>query len=469
MRKKWILLSATYALLMPLVASAVEKPKNIIFIIADGMGSAYTTAYRGYMDNPATIKVETTVFDHLLVGMASTHSRGTQKNHTDNTYVTDSAASATALSTGVKTYNQAVAVDINDQPLQTIMEYAKSLGKKTGLVVTSQINHATPASFVAHNTYRYNYNAIADDYYDNRVNGQFVADLMFGGGKKYFIRKDRDIVSQFKQSGYHYADQWDQLDRIKQLPVLGLFAKKGIGYAIDNQVKHQPAYRLHKMVKKAMSLLQGSDKSSDKGYFLLIEASMIDWCGHANDIACAMHEVNDLARVVSYVKEQIDNGDDTLMVMTADHNTGGLSVGTVGEYRWKPSAVKQIRHSIDKTIDDVLKNKDMETLWRKNMAISISSAKLARLDKVQKQAIKLIDKAKGSDSETRKTAQDNAEQLISDELVALTSQLTLTGWTSSNHTGGDVQVFAHGTGKERFNGHLDNTDIGKQLFKLTKQ
>ena len=122
---------------------AANTPKNIIMMVGDGMGPAYTTAYRMYADDPSTPEIEETVFDRLLVGMASTHP------DMGSGYVTDSAAGATALSTGVKTYNGAIGVDANKKPVQTVLELAKTQGRKTGVAVTSQINHATPASFIS--------------------------------------------------------------------------------------------------------------------------------------------------------------------------------------------------------------------------------------------------------------------------------------------------------------------------------
>ena len=448
---------AALALLTP-GAFAAEPPKNIIMIIGDGMGPAYTSAYRYYMDNPATSQVESTVFDQLLVGMSSTYSSGTQEHHTKKTYVTDSAASATALSTGVKTYNQAVALDVNDKPLLTLMEYAKSIGKTTGLVVTSQINHATPASFVAHNTYRYNYDDIADSYFDNRVNGKFVADLMFGGGQKYFIREDRNIAAQFVKAGYQYYDRFDQLSKFDRLPALGLFASSGLGYTFDNPVK----YRLLKMVKKATKLLG----SPDKGYFLLVEGSMIDWCGHDNDIACAMHEVDGLAKTVEYLRDYVDKRDDTLLVMTADHETGGLSIGAQGVYQWKKDIIKQVKHSMTSIISFLLEGQDPAKLWQEQIGIEIDDAGLAQITTAQKAAIKAIDESPKEDAEKLKTARTNIRIKLITQVSDVLARLTLTGWTSINHTGADVQVFAHGKSKALFNGHQDNTDIAKKLFKL---
>jgi alkaline phosphatase len=141
----------------------MHAPKNIIMVIADGMGPAYTTSYRYFNDDPATETIEETVFDRLLVGSSSTYPARVSG------FVTDSAAGATALSTGYKTYNGAIALDVNKNSVETVLEFAKQQGKKTGVVVTSQINHATPASYLAHNESRENYNAIADSYLDDGI------------------------------------------------------------------------------------------------------------------------------------------------------------------------------------------------------------------------------------------------------------------------------------------------------------
>ena len=141
---------------------ASDAPKNVIYMIGDGMGPAYTTAYRYFKDDPTTKQIETTVFDTILTGMARTYPD-------DHTYVTDSAAGATALSSGHKSYNGAIAVDTDKKPVKTMLEIAKERGMTTALVATSQINHATPASFATHNESRRNYDAIANEYIDNKI------------------------------------------------------------------------------------------------------------------------------------------------------------------------------------------------------------------------------------------------------------------------------------------------------------
>ncbi|MEF1302284.1 alkaline phosphatase, partial [Vibrio owensii] len=305
---------------------ADDAPKNIIFMIGDGMGPAFTTTYRYYHDDPKTEEIEPTIFDSILVGMAKTYPD-------DVTYVTDSAASATALSTGVKSYNGAIAVDTDKQPIKTMLEMAKEEGMTTGLVATSQINHATPASFAAHNESRRNYDAIANDYIDNKVDDQLPVDLLLGGGVRYFERDDRNLVDEFKQQGYQYITDFKQLPALQTLPALGLFADKAFPFALDENPT-----RLEQMTNKALSLLQ----RQDNGFFVMIEGSQIDWCGHANDIACAMAEMSDFAKSVELAKAYVDGHPDTLLVVTADHSTGGLTLGANGQYQWDTEVIKGV-------------------------------------------------------------------------------------------------------------------------------
>lgn len=407
-------------------------PKNIIMIVGDGMGPAYTTAYRMYADDPNTPEVEKTVFDRLLVGMASTHP------DMDTGYVTDSAAGATALSTGVKTYNGAIGVDTNKKPVQTVLELAKIQGRKTGVAVTSQVNHATPASFGAHNESRQNYDQIADSYFDNKTNGQFVFDVMLGGGWKYFIREDRNLVEQFKTAGYQYVDELTQLDSVKVgTPLLGLFADSGLPWALDsvNQM------RLPLLAKAAIRQLE-----NDQGYFLLIEASQVDWAGHGNDIGSAMAEMHDLALTLEWLEQYLVKNPDTLMVLTADHSTGGLSIGANDIYSWNPSWLKNLKASPAEIGAQLISAKDRGALANELLGFELTKEEIASLNVIESDRPRTFQKAIANILDSRSN----------------------TGWTTSGHTGVDVQVFAKGLGSEHFRGHLDNTDIAQTIFKLLR-
>lgn len=423
-----------------------STPKNIIMIVGDGMGPAYTTAYRYFKDDPKTPKVENTVFDRHLVGMSSTYP------DTEHHYVTDSAASATALSSGTKTYNGAIGLDINKNTVETVLERAKSLGKKTGIVVTSQINHATPASYLTHNESRQNYNEIADSFLDNGIK----ADLYLGGGWKYFIREDRNLVNEFKEKGFTYVDTYQALESITESkPLLGLFGDSGLSSALDDANK----YRLSMMTKAATKQLE-----NENGYFMLIEASQIDWGGHANDIAFAMGEMDDLAKTLEYLESYVDSHPDTLVVVTADHSTGGLSIAANGVYEWKPEilrTIKQSPNSIGKTLEaNDITQINLDALFN----FTLTKDELSSLITAKSDAISANKMANIIDKEKAKKI--DVEKALSTAVKAIIDARTNTGWTSSGHTAVDVPVFAMGANKELFNGFQDNTDIAKKIFSL---
>lgn len=427
-------ISAVAAAISLLASSQVyAAPKNIIYMIGDGMGPAYTTAYRYYKDDKTTKVVEPTVFDSILVGMAHTYPD-------DNTVVTDSAAGATALSTAKKSYNGAIAVDTAKKPLKTMLQMAKEKGMTTALVATSQINHATPASFAAHNESRRNYDEIANDYVDVKIAGKLPVDLMLGGGTQYFIREDRNIVSEFKQAGYQYIDDLNDLNSLKSIPAIGLFAEKGMPHAID-----ESPLRLTDMTNKALVLL---DKDKNKeGFFVMIEGSQIDWCGHANDIACAMMEMDDFAQSIELAKAYVDRNPDTLLVITADHSTGGLTLGADGDYKWERDVVANVKASV-KTITQKLKDsKNLEKDWVALTGLEYTSEVAEELKEAKSEGDRALFKA------------------INEQI----NEASYTGWTTGGHTAIDVQVFAHGKGREDFIGSQNNTQIAEKLISFIER
>lgn len=424
-------------------ALAQQKPKNIIMVVGDGMGPAYTSAYRYFHDNRATPEMEDTVFDRLLVGMASTYPARISG------YVTDSAAGATALSTGVKSYtgettlsngskryNGAVAVDTDKKPLLTVLEWAKQQGLKTGIAVTSQINHATPASYAAHNEKRYNYEQIADSYFDHKTAGKFTLDVMLGGGWKYFIRPDRNLVEEFKQAGYQYIDKMDALANLEiGRPVLGLFADKGLPWALDSN-KHQ---RLPALAQTAVKHLE-----NDKGYFLLVEASQVDWAGHDNDVASAMAEMHDLALTVNWLENYANTHPDTLVVLTADHSTGGFTLGAKHDYRWDPQWLENLKVSPQNIAEQLMVSDNKIPLANELLGFELNQ-----------------------EEQTLIAAIDTNDKAVAYQTVkTLLDIRTNSGWTTQGHTGVDVPVFAIGPGSELFHGMLDNTQIAKNIFAL---
>ncbi|OIK16840.1 alkaline phosphatase [Bacillus sp. MUM 116] len=411
-----------------------KEIRNIIFLIGDGMGVSYTTAYRYFKDDPATKKFEPNAFDPYLVGQQMTYSDDPNHN------VTDSAAAGTAMATGVKTYNSAVGVDRNGAPVKSVLEAAKEKGKSTGLVVTSQITHATPAAFGAHEKNRKNMDAIADDYFDEKIHGQHKIDVMLGGGLNNLVRSERDLRKEFQKDGYDYATTKDEMLKSKKTRLLGLFATEGLPKMLDREAS-TPS--LKEMTETAISKLS----QNDKGFFLMVEGSQIDWAGHDNDIVAAMSEMEDFEKAFKAAIDFAKKDKHTLVVATADHSTGGFSVGAKGNYNWFAKPIAAAKHTPDFMAKQIEKDGNIEQTLKNNINLSLTP-----------EEIKSVKKA----SVTKNVTEiDNAIEKIFDTR-------SVTGWTTSGHTGDDVNIYAYGPGRDLFMGKINNTDMAKNIFEIIK-
>lgn len=411
--------------------------RNVIFLIGDGMGVSYTSAHRYLKNDPSTTTAEKTAFDPYLVGQQMTYPEDAKEN------ITDSASAATAMSSGVKTYNAAIAVDNDKSEVKTVLEAAKERGKSTGLVATSEITHATPASFGAHDESRKNMNAIADDYFKERVNGKHKIDVMLGGGKSNFVRPDVDLTKAFKKDGYSYVTDLNQLQADKNKQVLGLFADGGLPKRIDRE---NSVPSLAQMTNAAIKRLD----SNKKGFFLMVEGSQIDWAGHDNDIVGAMSEMEDFERAFKAAIAFAKKDKHTLVVATADHSTGGYSIGADGIYNWFAEPIKAAKKTPDFMAQQIVEGADV----RKTLMKYIDQDKIALTD----QEIDSVSRVAES-----KTLLD-----IDNAIEEIFNERSHTGWTTGGHTGEDVPVYAFGPAKDRFAGQVDNTDHAKIIFDLLK-
>lgn len=425
------------------VDSQQASAPNIIFMIGDGMGFEYISAYRYAMSELGAEKLAATPFDDLLVGAATTFPD-------DTTWVTDSAASATALATGHKSYNGAIGIDAHKLPQQTLMELAREQGWATGAVATVQVNHATPASFFTHHPSRNMYNEIADSYAQQVSDGGWSFDVLLGGGYDYFDRDDKNWLPELEQQGLSVLTELSQLATQQTTPVLGLFAPKALPFAIDDRPN-----RLADMTQQALRLLSAKSQNKAKPFALMIEGSMIDWCGHANDIACAVHEMADFAAAVAVVRDYIQENPNTLLVITADHSTGGLTLGQGGEYAWHSDKVMGISSSLEAIAKSLTQLPQAE--WPQYVQSKLNFT-LTTEQNQQLLAIEL-------DQQQQGRAQLKP---IHTALVAIVTEHTRTGWTTSGHTAVDVPVMAIGPGAEVFKGYLDNTDIAKALLRVVR-
>ncbi|WP_371859936.1 alkaline phosphatase [Paenibacillus illinoisensis] len=409
--------------------------KNIIFLIGDGMGTAYTSAYRYMKDDPSTKIMEKTVFDHYLVGAQMTYPDDDTQN------VTDSASAATAMSAGVKTYNAAIAVDNDHTEVKTVLEQAKENGKSTGLVATSEITHATPAAFGAHDISRKNMDAIADDYYDELINGEHKVDVLLGGGKTNFVREDRDLTNEFEKASYSYVTDRSALLKDTNKQILGLFADGGMDKLID-RTSETPS--LAEMTNTAIDRLS----SNENGFFLMVEGSQIDWAGHDNDIVGAMSEMEDFAAAFEAAIDFAKEDGETLVVATADHSTGGLTLGKDGEYNFFVDPIKAAVRTPDFMAAQIAKGASVEETLKSYLKLELTSEEI--------QSVKTA--AKDADV----TTIDNAIEAIIDNR-------SFTGWTTGGHTGDDVPVYAYGPASHRFSGLIDNTNNAEIIFDILKK
>lgn len=280
--------------------SAKKKPKNVILLIGDGMGLSQVS----YAIVNANERMNFERFKQLALS----------KTASSNHKITDSAAGATALSTGKKTYNGAIGVDENKQSLPTILELADKKGLATGMISTSAITHATPASFIAHRESREMYEDIAVDFLNTEI------DLFIGGGLDHFNkRKDnKDLVQALKDREYNVITNVNELYTYNSSKKLAaLIAPKHLSSMIDGRGNF-----LEKSTELSINILS---KDPD-GFFLMVEGSQIDWGGHANDAEYIRTEVIDFDRAIKVALDFAEKDGNTLVIVTADHETGGLAL-----------------------------------------------------------------------------------------------------------------------------------------------
>lgn len=419
-----------------------SHPKNVIFLVGDGMGPAYNTAYRYFADNPDTKEIERTAFDDYLVGTQQTHSDDEKEN------ITDSAAAGTAISTGYKTYNGAIGVDKQQNDLETVLERAKKIGKSTGLVSTAEITDATPAAYATNVDDRDKKDEIAQQFYDQRINNQHKIDVMLGGGAKYFGEENGNISEKFKKDGYGVVNNRQELENASEDQLLGLFADKNMPLEIDAD-DDQP--ELADMQNAALDHLS----KNDKGFFLMVEGASIDKQGHSNDVTGVMSEMEAFEKAFANAIDYAKANPDTLVVATADHSTGGLSMGEGGIYEWNPVPIQQMKHSGKWMTEQIADGKGVEETIRAGYGFDLTSKEIKA---IQQEADQLKQLDEESDD------YEKQQQKLADAIQAPINKKSNTGWTTTGHTGVDANTYAFGPGADQFQGNIDNTDNAKNIF-----
>ena len=281
------------------------KPKNIVLLIGDGMGLSEVSASQFY--NKSTTNFER----FFTIGLSKTSS--------SNELITDSAAGATAFSAGIKTYNGAIGVDKNGMPVETILEQLVKKGYATGLIATSSIVHATPASFYAHSKSRRLYEDIATFLPSSNI------DFLAGGGTKFFNNREdgKDLFSEFKKNGYQLNTTALPKNISKKKQVI-LLKEDEMPKMLDGRGDFLP---------DATKLALGALSKNKTGFFLMIEGSQIDWGGHDNDADYLISELLDFDKTLGVVLDFANKNGETLVIVTADHETGGFTLSAdSGDY-----------------------------------------------------------------------------------------------------------------------------------------
>ena len=417
------------------------QPRNAIFLLGDGMGFAQVKAYRMYADDPATELVEPLPMEAWQVGSVSTDSIRLDCSADDGRCVrdphgfTDSASSATAYATGHDTVVGRLSTAQDGAPLPTVLEGARRAGKATGIVVTSQLTHASPAAFGSHVPSREDTRSIADQYFDAQWDGAPIIDVMLGGGYDDLTRGDRDLVPEFRAAGYDVVRNREALLASGAPRVLGLFAPQGLPQAWD---RDPGVPSLADMTRHALGVLE----RDPDGFFLMVEGSQIDWAAHANSVAGVMSEMEDFIAAVGVALEFAAARGDTLVIVTADHETGGMALGRDNIYRWAANPLRGMRRTPKAMAQEYADGAEpLSSIVARHVPFDLE-----------------VDESRRLDAAPRRMEPARAA------IANLLNRRTFTGWTTAGHTGVDVPLYVFGPGRDRFHGVMQNEDVGRALW-----
>lgn len=440
-----------------------NKAKYVFYFIGDGMGVNQVTGTEMYLaQKKGVIGVESLNFTQFpIVNFATTYSKYNS--------VTCSAAAGTALATGSKTKNGTIGMDsLRKNPLYSVAVKAKNAGKKVGITTSVSIDHATPAAFYAHQPERGMYYEIATDL--PKTGFDFYAG---SGFLQYKSKKDTaaaSVKSILRDSGYVIIEGVEEFkEKAGEASKVVFMQRKGAGssslpYAIDRK---ESDLTLAQITENAVDYLS---KNNDQGFFLMVEGGKIDWACHANDAATVFQEVIDIDAAVKVALDFYKkHPDETLIVITADHETGGVALGT-GKYLLNLGVLQYQKVSKDgltakikklrKDKDNKVSWEDVQELLRENLGFWDQVALSEGQEKTLKEVYK--DSFRGRKVEMEKNLYSSNE-LLAKEAIKILDAIAMVGWTSGGHSAGVVPVYAIGAGAELFNGKLDNIDIPRKI------
>jgi len=452
--------------------SQQKNPKYVFLFIGDGNAMAQINAAENFLGsekgkNPYSEKLSFSKFQ--AQGMTTTYS--------SDSFITDSAAAGTAIATGHKTNSGEISMSPDKKiSYKTIAELAKEQGKKVGIVTTTTINHATPAVFYAHNESRRNYYNIGVQLAKSNF------DYFAGGAISKNKGRKGDQIDVYKiaeKEGYKIVNKKNVFEKLtakdgKILATSPILDNDGsIPYSIDQD---ENVINLADFTRKGIELLD-----NDKGFFMMVEGGKIDWACHANDAASSIYETLAFdAAVQEAIKFYRKHPHETLIVVTGDHETGGLALGFAGtgysNFYEKIKNQKISYYKFTSMLNDYFKEKgndvkfaDVMNMITENFGLNADKNDIEMgLSNYELQQLKDAFQIRREDKALRRYS-DKQELLyggydpITVTVTHILNQKSGIAWTSYSHTGIPVPTFAQGQYSQLFNGYYDNTEIFNKL------
>lgn len=463
-------LSLLLSFLLLVLSGYAQQAKYVFYFIGDGMGVNQvqgTELYRGELEGKIGITpIWFTQFPYATTATTFSATNG----------VTDSAAAGTALATGNKTQNGTIGMK---QDLQTevssVAVWAKNKGCRVGVTTSVSVDHATPAAFYAHDPSRGSYYKIGTDLYKAGFDFYAGSDFIDPNNKDNKDGNSENLYTMAEKNGYTIARGYkDYLKKCKKADKMILFQSEkasekdrtAIPYAID---RTKDDLTLADITRSAINFLS---KDLSKGFFLMVEGGKIDWACHSNDAATAFHEVADMDEAVKVAYEfYSQHPDETLIVVTADHETGGFVLGT-GAYKLNLQVLKNQKVSesgFTRILNELRKKYNNNVSWEKvQQALKENFGFWDKVKLNEKQEERLLakynDTFKGKEAKLEKSEYAQDEPLAA-EAKRIIDEIALVGWTSGGHSAGYVPVFAIGAGADLFQGRIDNTEIPIKIAK----
>jgi alkaline phosphatase len=436
-------------------SSASPEARYVFIFLADGGGLTQMEITRLYIRQiyGEDMVIPDKIMKEGTLGLYTTHAA--------NSLSTDSAAAATALASGCKANLGALGMCADGTIPKTVMEIAKEKGMRTGLVTTATIYDASPAGFTTHIPNRRDYGAIVDQYF------KFAPDLLLGGGRDQFLpqiqpgsqrKDDLDLIHGFTSKGYQYVSNKDELERAKKGKVLGLFSLKDMSLELDRDPRTEPS--LHEMTQAAIRLLYNGNS---RGFVAFIENENVDTAGHLSDVASTIQAYREFDRSVGLAYEFYrKHPRETLILVTADHETGGLGFTQALKDLTRVRADNQVAA----TVEDLKKIHSISISLRKAAEILGPNPTSTAIDNLMKEHFKgftLAPDIREAILKRQPLSRAIYLDFTANALGLMIANNTQAYWETSSHTNHPVFVAAIGTGAEKFRGYQDNTNFGKKL------